>query len=471
MHYPYLNFLKNVGLEVKLLQIRYTTSFNRRILVKINVFSKFLIRWFNVGVLMSLALLPLGIIILFMTLFNKSEGGGGGNVAADGSSYTNQRLELLIPGVNLPIEQIGFYFTALLISTFVHEIGHALAAIVEGVQVTGFGFQLYFIIPIAFTEISSEHMNSVNWLKQLRILCGGIWHNICLSFVCFMVLSFFGVLSGPFYEHNRGVVITDISPKSFLISSETSGLQTYDIIQTINDCKVQNVDDWRRCLKDSLKNASKLGYCVNQEYLSLNDQSTPIFYDDNGLVQCCEAKNTKATCFENHDSNQYNCLEIRKTIEFSSAYCYDKKCQEEEHCLHPILSNHSTIYSFLRRDNSLPSVIYIGHPLDVLRTVSVSEYIAKTNFFPSEFADTMLLFLKYNVIFSLGLAVINAVPCFGFDGYHITNTIVNRFFLHRIKERDKRNVIAFLITSFCTFLFVIAAVKIIWLSLLAKYFK
>lgn len=200
---------------------------------------------------MSLALLPLGIIILFMTLFNKSETSSSpttGGESQRGESYSNQRLELLIPGVNLPIEQIGFYFTALLISTFVHEIGHALAAIVEGVPVTGFGFQLYFIIPVAFTEISSEHMNSVNWLKQLRILCGGIWHNICLSFICFLVLSFFGVLSGPFYEHNQGIVITDISPKSYLLS-ETNGLQRFDVIQAINDCKVQSVEDWNKCLK------------------------------------------------------------------------------------------------------------------------------------------------------------------------------------------------------------------------------
>lgn len=36
---------------------------------------------------------------------------------------------LQVPGVNLPTSQLGYFFTALLLSGIIHELGHAVAAL------------------------------------------------------------------------------------------------------------------------------------------------------------------------------------------------------------------------------------------------------------------------------------------------------------------------------------------------------
>lgn len=36
---------------------------------------------------------------------------------------------LQVPGVNLPTSQLGYFFTALLLSGLIHELGHAVAAL------------------------------------------------------------------------------------------------------------------------------------------------------------------------------------------------------------------------------------------------------------------------------------------------------------------------------------------------------
>jgi len=55
------------------------------------------------------------------------------------------QLEILLPGVNLPLEEIGYYITTLVLCLVVHEMGHALAAVMEDVPVTGFGIKVRMI--------------------------------------------------------------------------------------------------------------------------------------------------------------------------------------------------------------------------------------------------------------------------------------------------------------------------------------
>lgn len=38
-------------------------------------------------------------------------------------------LPLQVPGVNLPTNQLGYFFLALLLSGIIHELGHAVAAL------------------------------------------------------------------------------------------------------------------------------------------------------------------------------------------------------------------------------------------------------------------------------------------------------------------------------------------------------
>lgn len=95
-----------------------------------------------------------------------------------------------------------------------HELGHALAAAREDVQLFGLGILVAFIIPIAYVHISSEQLTSLPLKNQLRITCAGIWHNIVLATIAATVLMLSTWLWAPFYSLGNGIYVKTILPVS-----------------------------------------------------------------------------------------------------------------------------------------------------------------------------------------------------------------------------------------------------------------
>ena len=145
MHYPYDAFLKRTGISLQFLRLRWhTTAFNRCVLrwgSAGNCYRSFMGKYFTLGVLVTLSLIPVGLILLFITIFGGGSGESRTHVGGGGTS-SSVKVEILLPGLNLPLEEIGYYVATLLCSTVLHELGHALAAVLEDVPVTGFGFQV-----------------------------------------------------------------------------------------------------------------------------------------------------------------------------------------------------------------------------------------------------------------------------------------------------------------------------------------
>jgi S2P endopeptidase len=252
------------------------------------------------------------------------------------------------------------------------------------------------------------------------------------------------------------------------------GLHIGDEITTINNCQIRNIKTWYTCLQSSIQ--IQPAYCVSNEFLHSNDESVPIFHDDNGLIECCDIKNTKANCFEcildKEDDiielPQHMCLEIRKTIESASEYCNNakdfKKCSNSgRHCFKPILNNSTTILHVKRKNNK--DVVYIGHPKDVTQTVEVSEFVPKTRIFTPWLADATLLLLKYITVFSMGLAFVNVIPCFGFDGQHIFSCLFNSCLNKCLPQKSQREMIALCVNIIGTMLLMVSLLKLLWSTL------
>lgn len=91
-------------------------------------------------------LLPIGIILLIITIFSGSETATTTGATSTAASTPAVQLEILLPGVNLPLQEIGYYIATLVLCTLLHELGHALAAVLEDVPVTGFGFKVSRLI-------------------------------------------------------------------------------------------------------------------------------------------------------------------------------------------------------------------------------------------------------------------------------------------------------------------------------------
>lgn len=356
------------------------------------------------------------------------------------------------------------------ICSLVHEMGHAFAAVLEDVPLTGFGFNVFLVLPVAYTHISSEQLNGLRTWRRLRILCAGIWHNILLAVFCFTLMSLLPILFTPFYNIDKSVIVKNIKRNSPLIGER--GLAVNDVIQSINDCDVKNMETWYTCLINTITHPPS--YCITSEYVLDHDESVPVSHTNDGIIECCDRTNEKNLCFEymNEEGSyslielpQFMCLNIRNTINHSKGYCHRThgKC-DDSYCIKPMINNATTLIHIKRIDKH--DVMYIGHPSDLAYTIRVSPFVPKTVLFNSDVADAISLILKYLVVFSLGLATLNVIPCFYFDGYHIASATINHLFQHLIPERSRRDCITIAITSIGTLFLFITLSKSVWHSIL-----
>lgn len=115
----------------------------------------------------------------------------------------------------MPFADIKYYITTLILCSLTHEFGHALAASREDLQVYGVGFLLVFIIPIAYVSLNSEQLSQLSTIKQLRILCAGLWHNIVLAVISSLICFSSSLLLAPLYSVDSGIIVKSIHSVSF----------------------------------------------------------------------------------------------------------------------------------------------------------------------------------------------------------------------------------------------------------------
>ena len=77
-------------------------------------------------------------------------------------------------------------------------------------RVNGFGLFLLLLYPGAFVDLSTEHLQAVSPLRQLRIYCAGVWHNLVMVIVAAGVLGGLPVLLWPFYTTGVSVAVTGV---------------------------------------------------------------------------------------------------------------------------------------------------------------------------------------------------------------------------------------------------------------------
>ncbi|XP_015604755.1 membrane-bound transcription factor site-2 protease [Cephus cinctus] len=446
-HYPYLYFLKNTGLEIQVLRVKwFTTAFNRTIVRWGMERSRFWSAWFNAGVIISIILLPVALFLVVKTTIDAWFNGSSG-------SESVHVLEPMLPGVNLPLNEIGYYAITFAVCSIVHELGHALAAAREDVQLFGLGLQVAFIIPFAFTYISSEQLATLPVRNQLRVLCAGIWHNIVLAIGAAITLILTTFLWSPLFTVGQGVSVKAISPNSPLLGP--SGLLHQDTIYQLNHCSIEDGNDWYNCILEAIRQPTP-GYCIAQYLIQEHDETVPARQTSNSAINCCSADSEVrgSLCFEYIEGPQaaplqlplHSCLPARVIVEGSQRFCQmNFHCTPRDtHCMRPSLDNITKVVQIKRRNGK--DVLFFGYPGDISRTVDVSDWIPKYSFLSSELPESLALLCKYITVFSAGLAIVNVVPCFYSDGQNITTTLTQYLLRSRVRHKSVRHAIALTIT-------------------------
>ncbi|XP_043268937.1 membrane-bound transcription factor site-2 protease [Venturia canescens] len=453
-HYPYLYFLQNTGLEIQTLCVKWSTAaFNRAVVRWGMDRSRFWFLWFNIGAIVSIVLLPIAsFLVIKMTIDAWS------SVPSNSGGEPVMALELMLPGVNVPFSDIGYYVVTLGLCSIVHEFGHALAASREDVQLFGVGILIAYILPVAYVSMSNEQLASLPVMNQLRVLCAGIWHNIVLSAFAALILSMSSWFWAPLYTYGLGVSVKTITTNSPLLGP--TGLMTQDVVYNLNDCSISNSDNWYNCILEAVNHPTP-GYCVSQNLVEEYDESAPAKTMPNGVVNCCtpDSESAGSLCFEYIEGPQsaplqlppHSCLPARKIIESSHRYCQTSyHCAvQDTHCMRPSLDNTTKVVQLKRKVGK--DVLFFGHPADIYRTVEISDWIPKYQFLNPDLPESQALLAKYITIISAGLAVVNVVPCFFFDGHHIVNVLTQSLLRTRVRHKSLRHAIALTITCIGTF--------------------
>ncbi|XP_044259760.1 membrane-bound transcription factor site-2 protease [Tribolium madens] len=458
-HYGYIQFLKGTGLEIKFFQFSWTTTaFNKLLLRWGGDNTKFLNLWFNLGLCVSLILLPTSVYLLLVAFFQ--------NFVSSASSEENI-IQPVIPGINLPASEIGYYSVTLLFSSVLHELGHALAAVQEDVNVINVGANVMFILPVAYVNLNSDKLFSLNPWKRLKILCAGVWHNLLIAFLAYLLYTSLPSAFSPFFNFGKEVVVTEIQEKSPIIGNR--GLNVGDLISKINDCEVDNENTWYKCLV-TLR-TKKPAFCIEADVVHNLDESVHLKHSESGIVSCCHSDNKGKLCFEYLDSKDsilelppYACLPGRTVIEVSTNFCMADPhiCPKDTYCFRPILMNNTNLFR-IKRVNQI-DVIYIGPVSDLVKTVTVSSYIPKYSFLGTQIPDVVTKFLGYLAMFSMGLALVNILPCLFMDGQHITNTLFHIIFASHLRTTHIK-IISGIVTASFTLLLVIHCIIVIWTKL------
>ena len=320
----------------------------------------------------------------------------------------------VIPGVTLPLADVGIYATSLLVCTIFHEFGHALAADCQDVKLLGYGLFVIFVIPAAFVDLSTAELSSLAPSDQLKVYTAGVWHNIALSSIAYGLILSYPYLLLPSYHHLEGVLVADLKWNSTVTGP--SGLEIGNILTSVNDCPIKSAKDFHFCLQ----NRDKVGYCFDTQQL-----------DQLQCTHCCVQNNSSYLNFKSSNNVQGQeefCLHVRTAINSSAGFCQSNCVATHQQCVFPqLLFPHESLWHIKRKDQGEEDkrdFLFIGYPSDLYAGITaMSDFVPKYPILPLTLPIILEKLLYYTCSFSLALGLINIVPCTMLDGQYVAKTI------------------------------------------------
>ncbi|XP_031384425.1 membrane-bound transcription factor site-2 protease homolog isoform X2 [Punica granatum] len=471
-------------------------------------YARYLRVWFSMGVgfgatlMIVLALLLLWELAGFLHLHKSN---ANLNKLVFGFSPT-------VYGLKISLADAGFIVLSTLISVCAHEIGHAIAAASEGVQVEHVAIFIAVLFPGALVAFNQDSLQALQRISALRIYCAGIWHNAVCCAISGLTLLLLPSILFPLYVHGQGLMVLEVPYSSPLHGYLSPG----DMIVAVDDIPIRDKQDWVEAISlidiDSNqesnhtqyvgKGSSKKGYCVP---LGSLEERESIRHVDNVSTCLDDLTAFISTPCSDMDTTDYNdgsgsaeeharCLDAKEVIKLRK--CGDGwshivngsscLCLQDESCVTPIKKQGSmwvevTCFSSygspacsrieqtplptsqiskLTERNCSRSFVYVGD------LFSLSNSVHFTSYRPRLWASSVgayvpyvmekILILTYHV--SLTLALMNTLPVFFLDGESILE--VNLSYCSWLSHRKSKDLLQ-LILAVGTLISVLSFVKMI----------
>jgi S2P endopeptidase len=474
---PYPYTLSRLGVEIKLFQVRwYTTGLNRLFTRIGSIRPNFWNLWFSLGAWVSALLIVPAMFLLVQTLVTNLISLFGSEVWEEQPS-DRIVLQPVLPGVNMPLSELPYYFITLLVCSVIHEAGHAVAAVNEDIRVLGFGMFVFFALPAAHVDLPTDQLLSLRSFRQLKVFSAGVWHNVVLAVFAYVILFSVPFLSSPLFTHGSGVAVSSITPGSAVRGP--TGLRVGDGIVAINDCPVNSKLDWRYCLSLSIERPA-ISVCMKRDLVAEKDQSVIVTKDEKAdesaagkVFECCDTEKASSNlCFMDVVGppsegawKGHACLPVRTMLEKShekcntTAQCGDGS-GEHFYCMRASLYNSSRLLHMRRSNGVKLDFLFVGNPAEIYQTVEVTDYVPRSPSALVRLPSMIELLCYYMASFSGALAVLNVVPCFMLDGQHMTRVLVD--ICCNCYDASVRSVLALTFTIVGTVLLVSNVIVGLW---------
>uniref|UniRef100_A0A8C9RV92 Membrane-bound transcription factor site-2 protease n=1 Tax=Scleropages formosus TaxID=113540 RepID=A0A8C9RV92_SCLFO len=445
MKSSYESWLSSSGLSLSPFHVRWQTGLFNHLFAKCaRLNPTFLYLWFTAGMVFGVVAMFGSVVLLSRTLMQTLA-----QMMSESPAGTGQQaLQVVVPGVNLPVSQLTYFFVAILLSGIIHEFGHGVAALREQVRLNGFGMFLFVIYPGAFVDLFTTHLQLISPVQQLRIFCAGVWHNFVLCVAALTLLMLLPLLLFPLYATGTGALVTEVVQGS--PASGSRGLFVGDLVTRLEDCSVHTVEDWHSCIR-RLSLASQTGYCVRTSTVNRSLSSPHAAYRRlDGTMECCNNSSLTDLCFSyrNNDleGRMYACLPARKTMEASRTCRSNADCQTDLRpglCVVPSLENQTRLIRV--RHPPQPDMLFVGYPPHLEHSVSLTNFVPRFGFLHLDMPGAIDTFCKYVVSLSGALAVVNAVPCFALDGQWMLTSFLEAALTSLVVEKSNRELLGFFI--------------------------
>ncbi|CAG8805722.1 15254_t:CDS:2, partial [Gigaspora margarita] len=394
--------------------------------------------WFNIGVLVGIITFFFGIGIMILASWKLLIAIFG--LFGSNSSFETKNISPNIVKRSFEENNVKYDINENDHQVFIPVAGHALAAAKENLGIRSTGIFLYILYPGAFVEFNLNELKELEAIKQLRIICAGVWHNAVLFLFGTFLLNA-GILT-MFMGNTAWRLVDDLGVSVVSVESDTAlsaYLRPSMLITKLDDFDLSesSLDSWNDyLLQNENLYIESAGFCASKQ----NSTS----------LDCCDisvdhpygnAIDNITSCFKRIDENYSQKLELTCLPTVPILVNIDvQRCLSDADCssASPICVLPYTPKGYPKplriyfkdapwvqeNDDQEKLVLYLGELADVWEIVQVSILQPRWSWIPTWIPISIELTLRYTISFSLALGVLNILPAFKLDGHYALNAIL-----------------------------------------------
>lgn len=320
-------------------------------------------------------------------------------------------VQLLIPGVTLPLSHLPILICTLFVSQAIHEAGHAVSAALDGVPLQSLGASLTFVLPAAFVAFPSYTITSISPHVRARIAASGPLLSALLGLGLMLPLGRPFLLAGYSDITAEGLMVASVAPDSPLASHIPLGA----LLTALDDLPLANANEsaWREYLTAPRSpDFKEPAWCVDTKWFLSHPNS------------CCASpppgSSSDACLVPLTDEETPRCTNVQDLLvpTTSAVTRCEGLCTNGQMCVRLRGGEEFLRISVQSDDQKSPTrvVLWRGARDEIYQGVDVTRWRPRLPFLPLWFPNLAAEVVQYIQTLTLSLFLLNVLPLPQLDG-------------------------------------------------------